>query len=306
MFGLLTASAWAAPSDYLPLESGNEWIYRVNHLSGNDFVTVKVTAAKDFNGHTYFHLVGQPIGERWLRMAEDGTVFSVDKEGGPETVWAYFGGEQGSTYTSTADACSPTAMVESTAGKYSGSLGAFENSFLIRYPPASCRDAGLEQDVFLPGVGLVRRVEQTIAGPRSYDLIYTRMGAVTSISDSRLSFSLGLDRCVYYGSSAGVRPLVAVARLTLTARENPVTLLFSSGQSFDLAVHHEKGGEVYRWSSGKAFTMALREEVVEGERNWALAAELGKLGPGKYTAEAWLTTMDSGKKFSATVGFEIR
>ncbi len=304
-FGLLAACAWAAPSDYFPLENGNEWIYRVNYPSGHDFVTVKVTGAKEANGNTYYHVDGQPIGDLWLRIADDGTVYALDEERQTAAVWAYFGGPQGSSYDTSADHCSPKATVQETSGKYSGPLGEFENAFLIVYPPAMCADAGLQQDVFLPGVGLVKRVAESFAGPRSFDLIYARLGAVTYISNSRLSFSLGLDRVVY-SRQAGSKALTAEARMILTARENPITLVFADGQSFDLVVRSEKGDQVYRWSAGRAFTQTVRTEVVEGERNWALVAPLGDLPPGKYTARGWLTTMGDGHRFSATVSFEIR
>jgi hypothetical protein len=77
--------------------------------------------------------------------------------------------------------------------------------------------------------------------------------------------------------------------------------MFPSGQSYDFVLLNEKGDPVYRWSEGKAFTMAIRSEQFTGERNYVEILEPSKaLPPGKYTAEAWLTT--SGQRaFTASV-----
>jgi hypothetical protein len=70
-----------------------------------------------------------------------------------------------------------------------------------------------------------------------------------------------------------------------------VELAFPSGQSYEFLIRNEKGAIVYRWSEGKAFTMAIRNEQFAGERNYVEILEPANALPaGKYTAEAWLTT----------------
>lgn len=67
-------------------------------------------------------------------------------------------------------------------------------------------------------------------------------------------------------------------------------LFFTSGQKFDLFVKKSDGQEVWRWSRGKAFTMALEEITLKpGEQQvfpleWAQVDLQGKqVPPGNYT-----------------------
>jgi hypothetical protein len=102
------------------------------------------------------------------------------------------------------------------------------------------------------------------------------------------------------------------ARLSLrNTSDKPVRLAFSSGQRYDLELKNERGDVVYRWSEGRAFTMELGEEIIgPGERRYEvivrLADKAGKpLAQGKYTAEAWLTTVGP-RTYVATAGFQMR
>lgn len=66
---------------------------------------------------------------------------------------------------------------------------------------------------------------------------------------------------------------------------------------------------VYRWSDGKAFTLALRAEEISGERNWPVPIRLrdtagAPLAAGVYTATAHLTTLGR-TAWSASVRFTV-
>jgi len=161
-------------------------------------------------------------------------------------------------------------------------------------------------------VGLVSRTLTTIAGPRTLELIYARLGGVTVVSAPEVAFSLAIDRAVYVIDPQRAAPTMT-ARLTLRAvhQAEPLRLTFPSGQRFDLGLKNERGDVVYRWSEGKFFTLAIGTETLShGEKNYVVAAPLaGKdsrpLPPGNYVAEGWLTTMGP-RAYSASVGFEIR
>ncbi len=69
-------------------------------------------------------------------------------------------------------------------------------------------------------------------------------------------------------------------------------LIFGSGQSYELTIHDEKGKEVYRYSDGKAFTMALvmksidPGESLKWQDTWNLKDKEGNLlTKGNYTAK---------------------
>jgi hypothetical protein len=186
------------------------------------------------------------------------------------------------------DPCNALSRVESREGKYSGPVGEFVNALRVRYTIAGCADAGVDSDVFLPYVGLVQRMVQTIAGPRAFELVYARLGEVAVITEPEVSFGVAVDR--------GAKAVRLTLRNTTGA---PLKLEFGSGQTFDVVVRDEDGKDVWRWSDGRGFTQALRSETVSGERVWVVA--LPELKAGRYSVEGWLTTMGE-KRFAASCG----
>ncbi len=306
----------AADPDYFPLQVGNQWIYWASGPAPS-VTTVEVVKTGDFNEKTYYLLRGLAGRENWLRMDAGGTLYSYDAAEKTEKVWVAFGAPEGVPYDTGIHPCSRSASIASRNARYTGPVGEFDWALLVRYQPGFCADAGLEREFYLPWVGLVHRTETTIAGPRSLDLIYARLGGVTVISEKEVTFSLTLDKSVY---TANLMPPVTPQRAVpvMTARlsfrveqDEPLDLTFPSGQTFELVLKDEKGQTVYRWSDGKAFTQALRQESFgPGERNYVVIARLagndGKpLPQGKYTAEGWLTTMGA-RSYFAGVGFEVR
>ncbi|HBG09328.1 MAG: BsuPI-related putative proteinase inhibitor [Limnochordia bacterium] len=119
---------------------------------------------------------------------------------------------------------------------------------------------------------------------------------------------------------AGVELLEEGAKFSFSLRniyDVPSSLLFSSGQQFELVVTDEDGAEVYRFSEGRFFTMALIfEELRPGEslswiHVWDCKDKLGRPAePGKYRAEITiLAQVRSGEmdaeEFSTVVEFEL-
>lgn len=80
---------------------------------------------------------------------------------------------------------------------------------------------------------------------------------------------------------------------TLTNHSSAVLELpFGSGQQFELVIRDEKGEEVYRYSDGKAFTLALvykrinPGESLRWQDQWDLRDKEGNaVTPGRYRAE---------------------
>ncbi len=72
---------------------------------------------------------------------------------------------------------------------------------------------------------------------------------------------------------------------------NPKDLMFSSGQQFEISIIDEEGNEVYRYSDGKFFTMALVYKTINPGESlkwqdvWDMTNKDGeKVKTGKYTA----------------------
>ncbi|HSW50391.1 MAG TPA: BsuPI-related putative proteinase inhibitor [Bryobacteraceae bacterium] len=310
-------SAFAAMPDYFPLHPGNQWVYRCTGFCPEPTAVVGVSRMDYLAGRWYSLVEGFGGRRNWLRQDEAGTLWSLDTATGVESRWYAFGAAEGESYDTSIDPCSRRATVAAREERYDGPAGIFPWALRIVYPPGFCMDAGLTEEIFFPWTGLLRRTETTIAGPRTWDLIYARTGGVTVISQPELQFSIVLDRSVYTANlMPPIDPNTSIPRMTVrlslrNTTNEPVTLSFGSGQRYDLELRDERGNVVYRWSDGRAFPMAMGEEKVGyGEKNYVVVARLtdkqGQLLPqGKYTAVGWITT--SGQQpYKASAGFEIR
>jgi hypothetical protein len=99
-------------------------------------------------------------------------------------------------------------------------------------------------------------------------------------------------------------------RMVLQNRMSEQTLTFRSSQNFDLTISTDTGALVWRWSSGRVFTQALRtltlppgDEQMFAAR-WDQRSDAGApVGPGVYQAVAVLTTTEG--VLSNTVTFLI-
>jgi len=289
---LLSLSALAAAQEYFPLQVGNQWVYRPTGRVAGDPQVVEAVQAGQFGGRTYTQLRGW-FGSVWVRTAEDGSLYAYDAAGGTEKLWTSFGQ---APFTSGVPPCDQPARVVSTAARYSGPIGSFSNALQIDYSAGGCADAGLEQDLYLPWVGLVQRRTTTIAGPVTYDLVYARLG-VTEISAPERAFTVGLDQAVYSGNRM-------LARLTVrNTHSTPLRLDFSSSQRYDFAIRDEKGSTVYTWSADKLFLAVMGSESISGQKTWTLVIPLDQIPAGTYTAEGWLTS--TGPKYAASAGFRV-
>src|SRR5574340_97832 len=291
---VLALSGIAGAQDYFPLEVGNQWVYRVSGRAAGDPLTVEVARTAEFNGQTYALLRGL-AGDAWLRAAADGSLYAYDPNVNTERLWTAFAGD----FVSSVPPCQQPARVSEKPASYTGPIGEFDRMLEINYQPGSCRDAGIERDLYLPWIGLVQRRVTTIAGPRTYDLVYARLGGITVVSGKETGFTLTLDQTVYRGT-----PMLA--RLTIrNTQDAPLRLNFTSGQRYDLVIRNDKGEVVYQWSRGKFFTLALGTEVIgPGEKNWAITVPLDDIPNGHYVVEGWLTTAGP-RAYAASVGFDI-
>lgn len=292
-------AAWGQ-TEFFPLQTGNQWIYR----GPAGVWSAQIVRAEVIGAHEYFLWQSSTGEEAWLRMAEDGTLWQLEPEGQGEQVRVAFATPEGGVFETVADPCNREGVMEKKNTVHRGPVGEYYGALAVRYPAANCADAGLDREVYAPWIGLVHRSGITIAGPRASELIYARLGGVTVLSAPEVAFSLTLDRAVY-------REPALLARITLRhSQPEPIPLIFPSGQTFELVIRSERGDEVYRWSEGKAFTLAIRrQEFSAGEFNWPVTVELrdreGKpFPPGRYFAEAWLTTMGP-KAFAASAPLEI-
>lgn len=297
-FSLLAfaAASYAAVPEYFPLQPGNSWAYRVTQGRQSSPGTINIGDIRTVQGRQYYEV---QFFERnvLIRQDADGSLFAWDRETNTESLWLPFAAETGQTVATSFDTCSRNATVQNRNAKLTTDIGQVENALELRYT-ANCADAGANVQYFVPYVGMIRYETSSIAGPVTYDLMYSRTG-LTNIDAKVNAFTLALDSGSYKAGST----TEALARVTFRVSE-PVKLIFPSGQSTDLRITSESGESVYVWSADKLFTAIYREEVTgPGDRSWVMSFPIGRLQPGKYKAEGWLTT--NPRQYSAVVGFEI-
>jgi hypothetical protein len=313
-FAMLASAAMAggARPVYFPLQVGNQWLYRCTaNCPPDETWTVAVVGnapATAPDGSPYYILRG--FGkDYWVRVADSSRVLARDPEGDPaEKLWYDFSAAEGEEYATSVHQCNVSAEITSRKFDYAGPLGDF-TGLRIDYPATTCDLQGLVEEIFLPHIGLVRRVD-LVPGSRTYDLISARVGGRDIVPRSELAFGLALDRAVYAIGYPNTSPAIT-ARLTLkNTTPDPLHLVFPSNP-YDLEIKNEKGETVYLWSQGKVFPAVVTElDLSPGEQSYVITIPLATdfaraWPPGTYTAEGRLNNTPPGL-YLARAGFEIR
>jgi hypothetical protein len=268
---------------------GNQWVYRLD--GATERVVATIGQNREVAGQTYFVYAGLDGPSGLLRRNTQGQLL-VRQPDGAEGVWADFTADRWETAVAP---CPGAATVEARDRRVELGRSSFANGLVIRY---ACAEGGVVREVFVPGVGLVERETASGGERRVYRLTYARVGGVAVFGGPEHSFRLSLDGASYPPE------FVFEARMTLeNSTGKPLRLEFGSGQSFDLYLKDARGNRVYVWSATRSFAMLLREETVEGERNWTATDRL-RLEPGEYVMEAVLTTLGS-QPYRATVPLTV-
>ena len=311
IFGL-AALAVAKDPDYFPLQAGNQWVYRCakNCLESDTFTLEVVgtapTTAPD--GSPYFILRGL-AKDFWVRMVDGSRIVARDPDGGPdERLWYDFAAPENQDYATSVHPCNVSAEIASREFDYSGPLGHY-SALQIKYPATTCNLQGLVEEIFLPSIGLARRID-LVPGNRTYDLVFALVGGAAFTPQSEISFALALDRGVYSIGAPGAVPSIT-ARITLKNTTPDPLRLTIPANPYDLEIKNEGGDVVYRWSEGRVFPLVLTElDLSPGERSYVIVIPLETdfsraWPPGTYTAEARLNTT-SPYQYRALLPFQIQ
>ena len=138
----MATSLLAQTPEYLPLQVGNQWIYRA---SLGPQQVVSVSRQQIVNSNAYAVLTGFN-GEAWLRQSEDGVLVSYDPVTRTERPYLNFAAPEGRTFPTSVHSCNTTAEIESRNFKGTFALGEFTGVAAIRYGGLTCADAGLSND----------------------------------------------------------------------------------------------------------------------------------------------------------------
>jgi intracellular proteinase inhibitor BsuPI len=284
-------------TEFLPLQPGNYWTYRPS--AGGDPVSIRVGTQALIGGQVYHRLTGYATQPLWVRAAENGNLFFRDEEFDRDILLTSFEIVDRAWFEAPFRPCEQQGQALAERRDYQGPAGRFTAAVAIRYRVLNCADTGVEEELYLENVGMLRRTVTTIAGPRSYDLVQARIGNMV-LGEAP---SAGLQ--VSASLSPEANRILATLRFVKVGGA-PITLQWASSQEHELVLRNSAGEVLYRWSDGRAFLPVVRDEVLDAEFVRTIPIDLqSTLSGGVYTLEAWLTAGSQGREFSASVAFEV-
>lgn len=173
---------------YFPLRQGYKWTYAVTSETTGSAATWQVEvlhpspALTPMNGYYRLHNYFQDDETRLVRGTPFGTVMEHSQNGDRRHLWYELEAEVGQSWTMQlappVPACEDGAVLTMSARDDVVSVPAGEFTRVLRIDRLTslCQDAGIASEWFAPGVGLIRRVEETIAGPVVSELIHAELG----------------------------------------------------------------------------------------------------------------------------------
>jgi hypothetical protein len=285
------AAGITCAADFFPLAAGNEWVYREDRTG--DTLTIRVGSEVSMqSGKTYHDLMGFANRKALARIDQSGNLVALDEETGRESLLAGFAELDGSWWPALDRECFLSGQTQGKRIQHEGPGGRWSNVLAIHYQSSACADAGTIEEQFAENIGMVRRVVTTIAGPRTFDLVYARVGTQTIETQPRGRFSVTVHE------PAGEQEFQVTLRID-TGLATGLRLRFPSAQEFDVVLRDQDGTVVWRWSEGQFFDQAAKERLISD--GWTRTVVVPKR-PGDltgFTFGAWLTTSPGEPSFAA-------
>jgi hypothetical protein len=299
--GFLLAASAAQASNYFPISAGNRWTYR--SASGESFEIVVSGAPIQNSGRFYHKITGYATQPLYVR-AEGERLYWLNEEQSGEEILADFEPFSGGFYTTPISApCGQDAQAQERPVEYEGASGMVFEAREIRYRIYDCADTGVESELYLENIGLARRVVQTIAGPREFNLTSANVGPLALNEMPGVQFRVSMPSSTISRERPGEAATTDVTLDLVVDRMDPVRLRYTTSQRYDIAIKNERGEVVLLWSSTALFAQVTSEELA-ATKQYVVPMALG-LPDGHYQLEAWLTTDSRERQFSATTSLTI-
>lgn len=290
-----------------PLEIGNRWVYETGDGGQSFTITVGVPAIvggkiySSVRGYGY----GNPLTKTLLvRQGDDGALYTVDQDTEQDVLLTLFTHIQGGWFDSRLGPCEEQGQAAEQRKPWSFGSGSQAAAVAIHYRGFSCADAGLEEELYVENIGLVRRRFHSFAGPVEFNLVYARVGNLVYRNAVSGTLSLELDRSHLVRTPGQPLPDVRVKLRYSTEPPGPGTLRFRSGQHYDFILADSTGQEVWRWSDGGAFIQAIEELPYAGFVIFGATLPADLFPDGTYTLYGVLNT-DSERQPTVSVPFVI-
>ena len=278
----------AAGMDYFPIAPGHTWTYR-DSKSGHEF-SVRVGTPVTRNDRVYYPLTGYAEEPVLVRRGDTTDLVHLDEAFGREVMLTQFQ-LSGAAWPAPKRGCYHEGVLGGYGSDHDGPTGLIRDVFPITYQVFGCADTGVQAEQFAANIGMVRRVIGSISGPRTYDLVYARLGSLVIETPARGRFTIAT------APAAEAEELEVTLRLE-TGPGPAIRLQYPSTQEFDIAVRDENGRRVWVWSPDKLFALGFRERTVSGEWSTKVNIPRPPLRTG-YVVEAWLTTDETSVRYAA-------
>lgn len=319
-------SALRLPS-YFPVDGGNVWVYTAAHPSGvgMSFTVTASSGPRPAAVRSATILTGYlPGGAREVRVERTGVVTERGGDG-RDHLWYELGAPEGSSWVFDTPpgrdgGCRSGATL--TVGDRDATVTVPAGTFdaVVRIDWSSpCVDAGVLHEWFAPGVGLIRREEDNVAGPVVSELV-SAVVAGRPLPRRTASTSLVLDGFRFVHD---LMPSVEPAALAVVngvfvvhnGGRDPVELVFTGCRSVTLQLRNESGRVVLETvaSAGGCCECDVVERVVLQSRDLAIPFELRLATPdgapvpdGRYALTAVLDTNGpEALRFAARAAVEV-
>jgi hypothetical protein len=249
---LPVARAQAVPrSDLFPLGAGDRWSYTVSAGGspvGTEDVRVVPVATnvagglENYFGNGNVSVVSETAGGLVFEAPAPKLLWYALHAPVGASWWFHSSSASGGWNMVHATVISRTATVDVPAGHFVGCVQ-------IAYLRLSGNGPGPIEEVFAPGVGLVRRTVAT-PGPRTWELSSAVVGG-QPLPAMPIEVSIGLDRDAFiFGGPVPILPPPTRIHVRLTVRSDvqAETFQFPTTQRFDVRVRDAQGAEIWLWS----------------------------------------------------------
>ncbi len=232
-------------ADWLPLQTGNQWVYRGSGTHAQAPLVLRVGEAREFAGHTYYQLHGLPEGSFWLRNDGD-RVVQWKEDTGTEALWYDFfvsGPAISMIFQTAIPGLAGAAYASQQKEAVSIPAGTFAGAIKITMPRIKLLGDTLRiettKDVFVNGIGMLARSD---LGQGGFELVYARLGSSTVLKGPENGIQLSLNEEKTW------------ARLQVDSQQ-------ATGKV--LRLYDESGSEVWSWSSEQKWFNVTGDPNVE-------------------------------------------
>jgi hypothetical protein len=245
---------------YFPLREGYRWVYDKTGPTGTTRWQASVVETGGSLPRSQFHLLtGYFLGPpRTVHSDVRGRVTEIDFKGEREYLWYRLGAPVGTTWELE---WAPSPLMMPIAACIAGSklqivsrdetvtvpAGEFHGVVHVEFR-SQCADAGITGEWFAPGVGLVRRMETTIAGPVTSELVQAELGPLV-LPPAPYTTTLSLTSPRYVNDlmppvNLGALPVVRGSFTVRNGTDAPLDLIFSGCASATIQVQNSDGETV--------------------------------------------------------------